>query len=74
MVVCSAWEAESLEGARFCNGCGAPLTAQPAERRKLVTLLFCDMTGSTAASSTRNVAIRARIWTSMSSSPATLND
>src|SRR5262249_36176131 len=35
---------------RFCNACGAPLTttAPPREVRKTVTVLFCDVTGSTA--------------------------
>src|SRR5881398_3375916 len=38
------------EGARFCDSCGAPLSsAVPArESRKIVTVLFCDVTGSTA--------------------------
>ena len=36
-------------GARFCNGCGAGLPATPVAReaRKTVTVLFCDVTGST---------------------------
>jgi class 3 adenylate cyclase/tetratricopeptide (TPR) repeat protein len=48
MAVCGACGAENPEGARFCNGCGAPLEAPASERRKLATLLFCDMSGSTA--------------------------
>src|SRR3954462_11372651 len=32
----------------FCPFCGAPLSAPVAERRKLATLLFCDLSGSTA--------------------------
>ena len=50
MVVCSSCGAENREGARFCDSCGAPLTeAAPArEVRKVVTVLFCDVTGSTA--------------------------
>ena len=37
-------------GARFCNGCGAALaaTAPAREVRKTVTVLFCDLVGSTA--------------------------
>jgi class 3 adenylate cyclase/tetratricopeptide (TPR) repeat protein len=34
----------------FCPRCGAPLTPRPApsrEQRKVVTVLFCDVTGST---------------------------
>ncbi|MBA2359286.1 MAG: zinc-ribbon domain-containing protein [Actinobacteria bacterium] len=38
----------------FCPFCGAPLTEQPApslhEERKVVTVLFCDLVGFTAAS------------------------
>lgn len=36
--------------AKFCNGCGAALAAGPAPRqqRKTVTVLFCDVTESTA--------------------------
>jgi class 3 adenylate cyclase len=50
MVVCSTCGAENREGARFCDSCGAPLAeAAPArEVRKVVTVLFSDVTGSTA--------------------------
>jgi class 3 adenylate cyclase/tetratricopeptide (TPR) repeat protein len=35
--------------ARFCSSCGAPLAlAPPGEERKLVTILFADVTGSTS--------------------------
>jgi len=36
--------------ARFCHACGAPLTAvsNNAETRKVVTVLFTDVAGSTA--------------------------
>ena len=35
---------------RFCRGCGAPLGAVPSghELRKTVTVVFCDLVGSTA--------------------------
>ncbi|MBA2641698.1 MAG: AAA family ATPase [Actinobacteria bacterium] len=39
---------ENPEAARFCNSCAAPLGPEAPERRKLATLLFCDMSGSTA--------------------------
>ena len=39
---------ENPDGFRHCGFCGAALTAPAAERRKLATLVFCDMTGSTA--------------------------
>ena len=37
-------------GAGFCNGCGAALAATAASRevRKTVSVVFCDVTGSTA--------------------------
>jgi len=34
--------------ARFCPACGAPVVVAEAEVRKTVTLLFCDVAGSTA--------------------------
>src|SRR4051812_47410380 len=37
------------DGARFCNACGGALAAAPArEVRKTITVLFADVTGSTA--------------------------
>jgi class 3 adenylate cyclase len=38
------------EGSRFCNACGAAIEAPapPREQRKVVTILFCDVAGSTA--------------------------
>jgi class 3 adenylate cyclase/tetratricopeptide (TPR) repeat protein len=50
VLVCASCGAENREGARFCDSCGAVL-AEPAaarETRKVVTVLFCDVTGSTA--------------------------
>src|SRR6476469_10494714 len=50
MVACPQCQFENLPEARFCSGCGAPLEqAAPArEVRKTVTIVFCDVTGSTA--------------------------
>ncbi len=49
----------------FCPFCGAPLTEQPAavqEERKIVTVLFCDLVGFTAASEAADPEdVRARI-------------
>ena len=41
---------ENPDDAAFCNGCGAPLKPAPTShaQRKTVTVLFCDVTGSTA--------------------------
>jgi class 3 adenylate cyclase len=49
-VVCPECGFTNPEGARFCAGCGKPLEApEPArEVRKTVTVVFCDVTGSTA--------------------------
>jgi predicted ATPase/class 3 adenylate cyclase len=49
MSACPACGAASTVGSRFCSSCGSPLTADPSrERRKLVTLVFCDLSGSTS--------------------------
>lgn len=57
---CTACRRELAEDARFCDGCGAPVAraeAHPARAstaplddavRKVVTVLFCDVVGSTA--------------------------
>jgi class 3 adenylate cyclase/tetratricopeptide (TPR) repeat protein len=48
--MCANCGAENRDEARFCDSCGAPLAEAPAPRevRKTVTVLFCDVTGSTA--------------------------
>jgi class 3 adenylate cyclase/tetratricopeptide (TPR) repeat protein len=50
VAACTSCGAENREEARFCDSCGAALAeAAPArETRKTVTVLFCDVTGSTA--------------------------
>ncbi len=47
-MVCPACAATNDEDARFCKACGRPIAAQAPERRKLVTSVFCDLSGSTA--------------------------
>ncbi len=62
MPACPSCGQANPEGARFCNACGSPLEAAPAtrEQRKTVTVLFCDVTGSTAlGESTDPEALRA---------------
>jgi len=50
VTTCPSCGAENPAGFRFCGSCGAALEeAVPArEVRKTVTILFCDVTGSTA--------------------------
>lgn len=48
MIACSACGLESPPGARFCSGCGQPLQDRTARERRHVTVMFCDLVGSTA--------------------------
>src|SRR3954464_8589997 len=50
MVICERCGTENPERAKFCLECAAPLGAPVADNevRKIVTIVFCDITGSTA--------------------------
>jgi class 3 adenylate cyclase/tetratricopeptide (TPR) repeat protein len=51
MMTCTACGGENPEGFRFCGTCGSPLERNvvvPREARKTITVLFCDLAGSTA--------------------------
>jgi class 3 adenylate cyclase/tetratricopeptide (TPR) repeat protein len=50
VAICASCGQDNPEGFRFCGSCGAELGGAPALRevRKTVTVLFCDVTGSTA--------------------------
>jgi class 3 adenylate cyclase/tetratricopeptide (TPR) repeat protein len=50
VAACSQCGQQNSAGARFCNACAAPLEASEAvrEQRKTVTVLFSDVSGSTA--------------------------
>src|SRR5437867_9902713 len=59
-MVCAICVHENSDAARFCEACGAVLGGGSGERRKVVTVLFCDMVGSTAlGESTDPEALRA---------------
>jgi class 3 adenylate cyclase len=50
VLICASCGRNNPPGAGFCNSCGAALASPAASRevRKTVTVLFCDLTGSTA--------------------------
>jgi class 3 adenylate cyclase/tetratricopeptide (TPR) repeat protein len=57
VIVCQACGRESPEGAAFCASCGAPLSPPAGgllEERKVVTILFADLVGSTAQAERRD--------------------
>jgi class 3 adenylate cyclase len=59
-MVCAACGQENSDAAKFCNRCGSALGRAPDERRKVVTVVFCDVVGSTALGETTDLeAVRA---------------
>jgi len=46
--VCAVCGYEAAETFKFCPDCGAAAATRISERRKVVTVLFCDVVGSTA--------------------------
>src|SRR4249919_3373667 len=53
MTTCPSCGHENPGSARFCMDCASPLTERSrsvAEERKVVSVLFCDLVGFTAAS------------------------
>ena len=66
MVICPNCGKDNPEQAKFCNECAAPLIeiapAPALEERKIVSVLFCDLVGFTAASDQQDPEdVRARI-------------
>src|SRR3954453_8138324 len=64
MAACPSCGRDNADDARFCSACGAELAAAERQResRKVVTVLFCDLVGSTAlGESTDPEALRARM-------------
>jgi class 3 adenylate cyclase/tetratricopeptide (TPR) repeat protein len=55
VLVCASCGHENSESAKFCEQCGFSLATSPGraqEQRKTVTVLFCDLAGSTALGET----------------------
>ncbi len=63
MPACPSCGRDNADEARFCSACGVALISKsPREQRKVVTVLFCDLVGSTAlGESTDPEALRARM-------------
>jgi class 3 adenylate cyclase len=66
VAICSSCGQENPEGFVFCGFCSAPLVersvAPVQEERKVVSVLFCDLVGFTAASEQQDPEdVRARI-------------
>src|SRR5207248_7507956 len=47
LMVCPNCGTQVPEDARFCPNCGVPLAEPAAQERKLVTVVFADLAGST---------------------------
>ena len=54
MPTCAQCGTDNPEVAKFCLACGSPLVAAPPaqENRKVVTIVFSDLKGSTAMGET----------------------
>src|SRR4051812_39272531 len=50
VATCPSCGSGNAAGSKFCSECGARLTSaeRPVEERKVVTVVFCDLVGSTA--------------------------
>jgi class 3 adenylate cyclase len=54
-VICTPCGRENPAASRFCGACGAPLpTESVPDVRKTVTVVFCDLVGSTALGELRS--------------------
>ena len=48
MVACAVCAHPVPAGGRFCGNCGAPVSNRLTEERRVVTVLFADLVGSTS--------------------------
>src|SRR5688572_15136139 len=46
-VTCAGCGEVMRDGSRYCASCGAPLASPPGSERKLATIVFADLVGST---------------------------
>ena len=54
-MICASCGQENPPGFGFCGACGAVLAAEhPTDVRKTVTVVFCDLVGSTALGETKD--------------------
>jgi len=64
MAACPSCGRDNADDARFCSACGTELAAveAPREQRKVVTVLFCDLVGSTSLGESNDPeVVRARL-------------
>ena len=64
MQICPSCAEENPPKFRLCGYCGAPLAAEPPpqEVRKRVTILFCDLKGSTTLGESLDTELFARLF------------
>jgi class 3 adenylate cyclase len=53
-VICTSCGQANPAASRFCSTCGAAVAESPADARKTVTVVFCDLVGSTALGETQD--------------------
>ena len=61
MAVCPACDKELSGEFPFCPYCATPLIHQGREQRKTVTVVFCDLAGSTALGDSTDPEVLARL-------------
>jgi class 3 adenylate cyclase/tetratricopeptide (TPR) repeat protein len=63
MAFCASCGSETAPGDQFCRSCGVSLSAVPAarEQRKTVTVVFCDLVGSTRLGESKDPEVVRRI-------------
>jgi len=69
MRTCSTCGGDNPEGARFCNACGSALAAAVATSRRRISVVFCDLVGSTELTERMDAeavhGVMSRYWEAM---------